>query len=80
MEAIIITLFIRYAEKGDLMDFIVQFGAVTEIQTRFWARQISLAIQYLHTLGIAHRDIKCENIVITDNNNVKMTDFGFSRY
>lgn len=33
------------------MDFIVQFGAVSEIQTRFWARQISLAIQYLHTLG-----------------------------
>lgn len=40
-----------YAECGDLMDFILQFGAVSEIQTRFWARQISLAIQYLHTLG-----------------------------
>lgn len=34
------------------MDFIAQFGAVSETQTRFWARQISLAIQYLHTLGI----------------------------
>lgn len=33
------------------MDFIVQFGAVSEMQTRFWARQISLAIQYLHTLS-----------------------------
>ncbi len=43
--------FIRYAENGDLMDFIVQFGAVSEMQTRFWARQISLAIQYLHTLS-----------------------------
>lgn len=37
------------------MDFVVQFGAVSEMQTRFWARQIALAIQYLHTLGIAHR-------------------------
>lgn len=34
------------------MDFIAQFGAVSEMQTRFWARQISLAVQYLHTLGI----------------------------
>lgn len=48
-------MFNSYAEKGDLMDFVVQFGAVSETQTRFWARQIALAIQYLHTLGIAHR-------------------------
>lgn len=33
------------------MDFISQFGAVSEMQTRFWSRQISLAVQYLHTLG-----------------------------
>lgn len=37
------------------MDFVVQFGAVSEMQTRFWARQIALAVQYIHTLGIAHR-------------------------
>lgn len=48
-------MFHSYAEKGDLMDYVVQFGAVSEIQTRFWSRQIALAIQYLHTLGIAHR-------------------------
>nr|CAD7429906.1 unnamed protein product [Timema monikensis] len=71
--------FMQLAEKGDLLDFILENGAVSENQMRVWFRQITLAVQYMHTLEIVHRDLKCENILITAKCNVKVSDFGFAR-
>lgn len=69
----------RYMEHGDLLEFILQKGAVQEDQARIWTRQLALAIQYMHELEIAHRDIKCENVLLTANQNAKLSDFGFAR-
>ncbi|XP_063373999.1 testis-specific serine/threonine-protein kinase 3-like [Cydia amplana] len=72
-------IFMRLGDNGDLYDFVSKNGRVPEKQGRLWARQIISAINYIHTLNIAHRDLKCENILITANYNVKLTDFGFAR-
>ncbi|XP_052758264.1 testis-specific serine/threonine-protein kinase 1-like isoform X5 [Galleria mellonella] len=72
-------IFMRYMERGDLLEYILQKGAVQEDQARIWARQLALAIQYMHELEIAHRDIKCENVLLTANQNAKLSDFGFAR-
>jgi serine kinase len=73
-------IFMRYAENGDMLDFIRQNGLVPERQAKIWFRQMVQGLQYLHTQNIAHRDLKCENILLSRHWNVKLADFGFARF
>ena len=70
----------RYAENGDLLDFIQKTGPIPEQLSKLWFRQITSGIQYLHRMNIAHRDLKCENILLTKKFHIKLADFGFARY
>uniref|UniRef100_A0A0A9XTY6 Testis-specific serine/threonine-protein kinase 1 n=1 Tax=Lygus hesperus TaxID=30085 RepID=A0A0A9XTY6_LYGHE len=71
--------FMRYAENGDLLEYITKHGALPENHGRLWMRQLLMAVDYLDKCGIAHRDIKCENILVTANLNIQLADFGFAR-
>lgn len=42
-------------------------------------RQVAQAISYTHQQGIVHRDIKPENVLLQDNGNVALCDFGISK-
>lgn len=62
------------------MDYIKENGAVPEGQAKIWFKQMISGLQYLHGLNIAHRDLKCENMLLTRKYNIKIADFGFARY
>lgn len=73
-------IFMRYADNGDLLDFIKRNGVVPEQQSKLWFRQMASGLHYLHGKNIAHRDLKCENILLSRKFNVKLADFGFARF
>jgi serine/threonine protein kinase len=54
-------------------------GHLKEVQSRFIIREVLEALQYIHAQGIAHRDIKLENIFISDQCHVKIGDFGLGK-
>lgn len=55
-------------------------GVMEEATARLYFRQIFSAMIYVHDLGIAHRDLKVENILISSNGVCKICDFGSSKY
>lgn len=49
------------------------FAGSSEKQSRFYAAQVVLAFEYLHTIGLAYRDLKPENLLIDHKGNVKVS-------
>lgn len=45
---------------------------------RYWFRDLILGIEYLHAQGVIHRDIKPDNCLITEDDVLKVVDFGVS--
>ncbi|XP_059399632.1 NUAK family SNF1-like kinase 2 [Carassius carassius] len=73
-----IVIVMEYASKGDLYDYICDKQHLSESQARIFFRQIVSAVHYCHRNGIVHRDLKLENILLDDNCNIKIADFGLS--
>lgn len=71
---------LEYLTGGDLLTYVQNLKTLPEKQeVTCWAWQLISAIEYIHSLGAAHRDIKLENILMEGGTNrLKLTDFGFS--
>ena len=74
-----IYLVIDYYSKGDLSKFLGG-KALKEKYAKKYMRQLTMGLKYLYEKQILHRDLKPQNILVTDEGNIVITDFGFARY
>ncbi|KAI1004583.1 Sucrose non-fermenting protein kinase 1 [Podosphaera aphanis] len=72
-----IIMVLEYA-GSELFDYIVQHGKMKEDEARRFFQQIICAVEYCHRHKIVHRDLKPENLLLDENLNVKIADFGLS--
>ena len=63
---------------GELFDYIVSHGRMPEDRARRFFQQMLCAVEYCHRHKVVHRDLKPENLLLDDNLNVKIADFGLS--
>jgi serine/threonine-protein kinase len=71
---------LEYVEGRNLRDFLERKGALDLPVALTILRQVAAALQRAGELGLVHRDIKPENILLNRKAEVKVTDFGLSRY
>ena len=67
----------EYCSHGELFSLIKKQYLQLEDKLCLW-KQLLRGVAYLHGHGIAHRDIKLENLLLTDEGQLKITDFGVS--
>lgn len=68
----------EYCGGGSLQDIYQVTGPLTEHQIAYMCRETLQGLEYLHSRGKMHRDIKGANILLTDTGDVKLADFGVS--
>eukprot|EP01062_Namystynia_karyoxenos_P082294 TRINITY_DN9244_c0_g1_i1.p1 TRINITY_DN9244_c0_g1~~TRINITY_DN9244_c0_g1_i1.p1 ORF type:complete len:371 (+),score=115.78 TRINITY_DN9244_c0_g1_i1:103-1113(+) len=69
---------LEHVEGGDFLELLQQVTRLDESTARRYFQQLMSAVDYCHQRGIAHRDLKCENLLLTKAGTLKVSDFGLS--
>ena len=71
-------LIMEFVSGGELFNYIVKKKRLENREACRFFHQILAGIEYLHSIKICHRDLKPENLLLDENMNIKIVDFGLS--
>jgi serine/threonine protein kinase len=75
----VLSVVLELATGGDLFNYVFALNkGFPEPIARYYFRQLIDAIEFLHTNNVVHRDLKLENLLLDDDYNLKIADFGLS--
>lgn len=78
-ETRILCIYMEYATGGSVRDRLNKEGAFNETRAKRYTWQMLLGVSYLHKQHVIHRDLKCCNMLLDSNDNIKLADLGISR-
>ena len=70
----------EFCPNGDLFQYVVDRDRLSEDEAKPIIKQILETMNYIHSMGVSHRDMKPENILIDQLGRIKISDFGLSRF
>ncbi|KAK8507293.1 hypothetical protein V6N13_070080 [Hibiscus sabdariffa] len=73
-----IYLVMEFASGGELFGKLLRRGKLTETTARRYFTQLVSALHFCHQNGVAHRDVKPQNLLLDQNGILKVSDFGLS--
>ena len=73
-------LVVELVPGGDLLELVQRKQRLTEAEARKYFHELMLGLACCHQNGIAHRDIKLENLLLDQNGVLKIADFGLSNF
>ncbi|KAK6841400.1 hypothetical protein PG990_006594 [Apiospora arundinis] len=68
-----------FVEGGELFSLLRKSGRFPNPVAKFYAAEVTLALEYLHAKNIIYRDLKPENLLLDRHGHLKITDFGFAK-
>ena len=72
-------LVMDYVPGGDLMSLLIKRDVLSEPEVQFYGAEALLAIEALHSLGFAHRDVKPDNLLLDREGHLKLADLGLAK-